>query len=93
VKETSRKRKRQTAKTVHEEEAEKVEKAGNFPEAVQPDDGYFGAAETCSCNLQLLRYSCALKVYISLLCRFEINRKTPDILRRVIQSVFISAAS
>ena len=33
----------------------KLKKTGNFPKAIQPDDGYFGAAETCSCNLQLLR--------------------------------------
>ena len=46
VEETNGYRKRQNTKTSHEEYAEKEKKAGNFPKAIQPDDGYFGAAET-----------------------------------------------
>jgi hypothetical protein len=33
---------------------------------IQPEDGYFGTAETSSCNLQMLQQRCALTGYVIL---------------------------
>jgi len=38
----------------------KCTKISFYTSGIQPDDGYFGVAETCSCNLQLLHWDCAM---------------------------------